>query len=237
VIAFGLLVAYAESGCTLDAIGYPSPDRRVLAKPLKAPDFIYTFVKPTVDSVGSLPLLSTEVLVIGSGSGGGVAASRLAPQHRTLIVEKGVYAPTGEKLRGQLEAFNELYQNGGFIGSESGTMSVLAASVFGGGSAINWSASFKTQHYVREEWAKEKGLSWFLSDGYTQALDHVSHILGTSLTHQVCRRMGVASKHIKHSVANQKLLDGSVKLGFHADAIPVSMTDVSKGMSFKPMYI
>ena len=66
-----------------------------------------------------------------------------------------------------------MYQNGGFIASESGTISILAGSVFGGGTSINWSGSLKTQHYVREEWAKKKGLDWFLTKGYSDALDAV----------------------------------------------------------------
>ena len=66
-----------------------------------------------------------------------------------------------------------MYQNGGFIASESGTISILAGSVFGGGTSINWSGSLKTQHYVREEWATKKGLGWFLTKGYSDALNAV----------------------------------------------------------------
>jgi long-chain-alcohol oxidase len=122
------------------------------------------------------------VLIIGSGAGGGVVASRVAPAYETLVIDKGVYAPTGAKHRGQSEALEEMYQNGGFIASESGTISILAGSVFGGGTAINWSGSLKTQHYVREEWAKKKGLSWFLSKGYSDALDAVSKVQCDGLT-------------------------------------------------------
>jgi long-chain-alcohol oxidase len=175
--AMGLYVIYGCSPIAIDAIGYPSPARRLLSKPLKAPSYTYTFINPPPATSSSLPTVYTDILVIGSGAGGGVVASRLAPSHKLLVIDKGIYAPTGEKSRGEAEGFNDLYQNGGFIGSESGSISVLAASVFGGGTAINWSGSLKTQHYVREEWARKKGLDWFLSDGYTQALDAVSQFL------------------------------------------------------------
>jgi len=156
-------------------VGYPSPDRRLLGRPLTAPSFTYSFITPPspVEASG-LPIINTQVLIIGSGAGGGVAASRLALDYDTLVIDKGIYAPTGEKHRGQSEALEEMYQNGGFIASESGTISILAGSVFGGGTAINWSGSLKTQHYVREEWAKKKGLGWFLSKGYSDALEAVS---------------------------------------------------------------
>lgn len=170
-----MLSLYAGSSLASEAVGYPSPDQRLLYKPLEAPKYRYIFLSPPHPvAPGLLPTLSTEILIIGSGAGGGVAASRLSEKYKTLVLDKGVYAPTGEKSRGQMEAFEELYQNGGFMASESGTISVLAASTFGGGTTINWSASLHTQHFVREEWAKEKGLDWFLSDGYTSSLDTVS---------------------------------------------------------------
>lgn len=141
---------------------------------MTAPKFTYEFIIPPPRAEATeIPTINTQVLIIGSGAGGGVVASRLAQEYETLVVDKGIYAPTGEKHRGQAEAMEELYQNGGFIASESGTMSILAGSVFGGGTAINWSGSLKTQHYVREEWAKKKGLDWFLSKGYSDALDAV----------------------------------------------------------------
>jgi long-chain-alcohol oxidase len=158
----------------IEAIGYPSPDRRLSGRPLTAPKFTYSFITPPTPVQGSdFPIINTQILIIGSGAGGGVVASRLAQDYETLVIDKGVYAPTGKKHRGQSEAFEEMYQNGGFIASESGTISILAGSVFGGGTSINWSGSLKTQHYVREEWAKKKGLSWFLSKGYSDALDAV----------------------------------------------------------------
>jgi long-chain-alcohol oxidase len=175
VTALGFLSLYTSDPTILEAVGYPSPDRRLLARPLTKPAFTYTFIDPPTSSAPDMiPTITTEVLIIGSGSGGGVAASRLAKEYQTLVIDKGVYAPTGERHRGQAEAMEELYQYGGFFASESGSISLLAGSVFGGGTAINWSGSLKTQHYVREEWAKKNGLDWFLSDGYSQALDTVS---------------------------------------------------------------
>ena len=172
--ALGMLSLYLSDPTVLEAVGYPSPDRRLLGRPLTSPDFIYDFITPPPPMKASeFPIINTQVLIIGSGAGGGVAASRLASEYETLVIDKGVYAPTGIKHRGQSEALEEMYQNGGFIASESGTISILAGSVFGGGTAINWSGSLKTQHYVREEWAKKKGLDWFLSKGYSDALDVV----------------------------------------------------------------
>ncbi len=117
---------------------------------MKAPSYIYTFLEPTTE------VIHTEILIIGSGAGGGVVASVLSrggdvdalaktdqglpsdggshsddkkptkKGFKCLIVEKGIYAPTGEKSRSQAEGFKELYQSGGVMVSESGSISVLA---------------------------------------------------------------------------------------------------------------
>jgi hypothetical protein len=52
-------------------------------------------------------------------------------------------------------------------------VSPRSGSVFGGGTTINWSGSLKTQHYVREQWAKQYGLEHFLSDDFAQSLEAV----------------------------------------------------------------
>jgi hypothetical protein len=39
---------------------------------------------------------------------------------------------------------------------------------------------------------------------------------------KVCERIGVSHEHIKQNKSNAKLLEGSRKLGYHADPIPVS---------------
>jgi long-chain-alcohol oxidase len=143
----------------IEAIGYPSPDRRLLGRPLTAPKFTYSFITPPTPVQGSdFPIINTQILIIGSGAGGGVVASRLAQDYETLVIDKGVYAPTGKKHRGQSEAFEEMYQNGGFIASESGTISILAGSVFGGGTSINWSGSFETAALCAGRVGQEEGL-------------------------------------------------------------------------------
>ncbi|WRT66875.1 uncharacterized protein IL334_003838 [Kwoniella shivajii] len=206
--ALGLFCIYGYNNVLTDAVGYPSPNRRLLSKPLTQPSYTYTFISPPAATPPSkIPIIQTEILIIGSGAGGGVVASRLAKSYKTLVVEKGVYAPTGERSRSQQEGFSELYQNGGLMASESGSTCFLAGSVFGGGTTVNWSGSLKTQHYVREEWAK-KGLDWFLTDGYSDALD------------EICERMGVSSDHIKQNKSNSKLIAGCKKLGYHVDPIP-----------------
>lgn len=59
-------------------------------------------------------------------------------------------------------------------------MSILAGSTLGGGTRVNWQASFKTPDHVRREWAEEHGLSAITSERYTAALDAVCTRLGVT---------------------------------------------------------
>lgn len=79
-----------------------------------------------------------------------------------LVIEKGAYHHEDAFTTNEVKSFENLYENGGFTPSIDGNINILAGSVFGGGTTVNWSASLKLQHFVREEWAKQ-GLSHFLS--------------------------------------------------------------------------
>lgn len=93
----------------------------------------------------------------------GVIASQLAQAGKSvLVIEKGAYHHEEEFIFEESAGFANLYENGGFAPSYEGGISILAGSVFGGGTTVNWSASLKLQHFVREEWAKQ-GLSHFMS--------------------------------------------------------------------------
>lgn len=90
-------------------------------------------------------------------------ASKLAESGKSvLVIEKGVYHHEDDFITNETVGFENLYENGGFTPSFEGSINVLAGSVFGGGTTVNWCASLKLQHFVREEWAKQ-GLTHFLS--------------------------------------------------------------------------
>ncbi|KAI8068187.1 uncharacterized protein B0P05DRAFT_552208 [Gilbertella persicaria] len=149
-----------------------------------------------------------DVIVIGSGAGGGVVASQLAKAGKSvLVIEKGAYHHENDFIVDEAKAFENLYEHGGFTPSFEGTISSLAGSVFGGGTTVNWSASLKLQHFVREEWAKQ-GLTYFLSPKFTEDLDRVFD------------RIGASTAGIQHNGPNQILVDGCKVLGYPVADIP-----------------
>jgi len=53
----------------------------------------------------------------------------------------------------EVEAFQQVYERGGLCATKDANIVVLAGSCVGGGTTVNWSASFRTPDYVRREWA------------------------------------------------------------------------------------
>jgi choline dehydrogenase-like flavoprotein len=152
--------------------------------------------------------IETDVLVIGSGCGGGVCAKNLAESgHRVLVVEKGHGWTPDHFPMEPINGLNHLFMNGAFMCSDDTSVNIAAGQTWGGGGTINWSASLQTQGYVRREWA-ERGLPFFTSAEFQTSLD------------RVCDRMGVSTEFINHNRPNQILLEGARKLGYSHKDVP-----------------
>lgn len=154
--------------------------------------------------------LETDVVIVGSGCGAGVCAANLAAVgQRVLVVDKGYHFPNTAFPMAAAAAHTHLFEDGGLVSSDDGSVTVVAGSCWGGGGTVNWSASLQPQGLVRKEWAEERGLSFFQSQGFQDCLD------------RVCEKMGVANV-TEHNHANRVLAEGARKLGLHVKEVPQS---------------
>jgi long-chain-alcohol oxidase len=115
-------------------------------------------------------------VIVGSGCGGGIMAEQLVNAgYNVLVLEKGGYYQPSEftKWR-ECEAMSKLYEKGGLCASDDGSIVILAGSTIGGGSTVNWTASFKTPEHVLSDWKENYHLPWFNKDGeFQQSLQYV----------------------------------------------------------------
>ena len=111
------------------------------------------------------------------------------PQHPYLPHPTRPPTPTTQEG----EAFPAMYERGGLLASEDAGVSVLAGATLGGGTRVNWSASFATPPHVRREWAERFGLPAFASPRYDAALAAVGARLGvrTGFRHRCVWGWGV----------------------------------------------
>ena len=59
-------------------------------------------------------------------------------------------------------------------------INILAGATLGGGTRVNWSASFRTPDHVRREWAQKYDLPVFEGARFDAALDAVCKRIGVS---------------------------------------------------------
>ncbi|KAH9331226.1 hypothetical protein KI387_003334, partial [Taxus chinensis] len=144
-----------------------------------------------------------DVVVVGSGSGGGVVAGVLAKAgHRVIVVEKGKYfARKGLSLL-EGPSLDQMYEGGGLLATDDLGMVLLAGSTVGGGSCINWSASLRTPPHVIAEWTQQLKLTHFSSPRYSEAMD------------AVCKQMGVQEGVGSEGFMNKILRKGCEELNY-----------------------
>ena len=186
------------------AIGFPGVPKQQHVTPGEG--YPFRFEQFSADT--TLAEMETDVLIIGSGCGGAVAAAKISKAgHRVLVVDKGYYHKPEQFPMSEKDSSIHMFEKAQFVPSDDGSISVAAGSSWGGGGTVNWSASLQTQGYVRKEWA-DRGLKFFESAKFQGCLDHV------------CRRMGVSADHVVHNHGNKILLEGARRLGYRASAVP-----------------
>jgi choline dehydrogenase-like flavoprotein len=184
---------------TWAAIGYPGP----LSAPPDVPRPITTleFAQDTT--------LSCDVVIVGSGAGGGVVAGELAEAgFDVVVVEKGNYFAERDFTQREATMIGELYESGGAYSTKNGSVSIFAGSCLGGGTTINWSGALRTPDYVLEEWSKNHANPHFTTPDYQRSFDAVE-----AATH-------VDTLESAHNIQNQALERGARALGYHTSTIP-----------------
>lgn len=162
-----------------------------------------------VDSKNNILKIKCDAVVVGSGSGGGVAASVLSNAgYKVIVLEKGNYFVPKDYSSLEGPSMNQQYECGGMLVSADSRILVLAGSTVGGGSAINWSACLKTPQEVIKEWSEKHKLSMFSSLEYLSAME------------TVCERIGVNQNCTQEGFQNQVLRKGCQNLGLKVDYVP-----------------
>jgi choline dehydrogenase-like flavoprotein len=185
-----------------DAIGYPGP-RAAPPSPDEAPKTI-----PITRPAGGDLALTADVVVVGSGSGGGVIAGKLAAAGKDVVVlEAGGYYNEADFNQLELWAYQNLYRAGGLAQTAEGQVALMTGANLGGGSTVNWTNCLRTYDWVRAEWETEHGLEGLAGPEYDRHLDAVS------------ARIGVTDQCSDANGPNQRVLDAARKLGIDGRTI------------------
>jgi choline dehydrogenase-like flavoprotein len=191
-----------------DAVGYDGPLGTLPDAPRKP--------LTTVGLDGRDVELDCDVVIVGSGAGGGATAGVLAAAGLdVIVVESGDYYDDQDFDGSELGAITRYYMAAP-TATHDQSVGLLAGACLGGGTVVNYTTSFRTPDDVRSEWASH-GVPAFTSDDYTASLD------------AVCERLGVNQEYNDPSTREQKLRDGCLALGWHVDAMPRGVRKCAQG--------
>jgi choline dehydrogenase-like flavoprotein len=154
--------------------------------------------------------LEADVVIVGSGAGGGTAAEFLSGAGlKVLMLEEGaLYTATHFKDMDEARAFGQLYQEGGGRASADGAVSILQGRAVGGTTTVNWTTSIRTPDATLKHWAEVYGLK----DSSPEAM--------APWYQKAEERLGIAPWAAEPNANNGVLKRGCQALGWHWKAIP-----------------
>lgn len=193
-----LFLCYASldqdgSNPTWSAIGYTGKN----SLPAN-PDSFDSLKRPQIEQ----GRLGCDFLVIGSGAGGSVAASKLAARgFDVLVVEKGI-SPARSKLGdNEIIGNRHLFDKTGSLTSRDLGVIILAGSTLGGGTTINWMTCLRTPIDVKQQWADQFGVAAAISPEFERC------------TQEVLDRLNVNTNESIENQQNQLLRKGCEQIG------------------------
>ncbi|GAU43435.1 hypothetical protein TSUD_334980 [Trifolium subterraneum] len=108
----------------------------------------------TEDEEKNVYKIKCDVVIVGSGSGGGVAAAILANSgHKVIVLEKGEYFVSQDYSSLEGVSLNQLYESGGILPTHDGKMMILAGSTLGGGviAATSWRSMITKKLHIESK--------------------------------------------------------------------------------------
>lgn len=161
------------------------------------------------NNVEAQRILNADVLIIGSGAGGGTAAEIFANAGlNVLILEEGPLRSSNDFRMDEREAYRDLYQEGAGRMSKDGALSILQGRCVGGTTVINWTSSFRTPDATLKYWHDEFGVQNASSEDMAPWFERME------------KRLNVRPWQGEPNPNNAVLGRGATKLGIDWHVIP-----------------
>ncbi|MFN7996816.1 MAG: GMC family oxidoreductase [Bryobacteraceae bacterium] len=155
---------------------------------------------------------SYDIVIVGSGAGGGTVAQELSPLcrqgARIAVLEKGPKLRNDEFTGRELEMASALYEDGGGFLTADGTMTLAFGRVYGGSTAVYTGTSMLPPERIIQHW----------------------NVPGLAHDDLVCRARKFMAQNNVHLIEdefinqnNRLFVDGCRKLGYDVQQFPVNI--------------
>lgn len=153
--------------------------------------------------------LSADVVIVGSGAGGGYAAEVLATSGlRVVLVEAGGYHTAETFSQNESKAYPMLYQEAGAQRTKDKGVIVFQGRSVGGSTTVNWTTSFRTPDNTLAYWQDVHGVSGASAEQMAPHFEAVEKRLNIALW-----------EDFEPNPNNAALKRGCEALGFHTGII------------------
>lgn len=182
------------------AMGYPGPDG--------PPPDVPKPISPV--PVTSDTQMTCDVVVVGTGAGGGTVAGVLASAGLDVVIlEAGDYRNESDFTHLEADAYRDMYLDKTLSTTADGGILILSGATLGGGTVINYTTSFSTPQSVREEWDQVGGFKdVFTGEDYARSIAAVE------------QRLNVNQEHGWPSTRATLMEKGLRDLGWHVGEMP-----------------
>ena len=154
--------------------------------------------------------LEADVVIIGTGAGGGTAAEILTQAGLNVIMlEEGPLKTSADfKDMDEARAYRDLYQEGAGRASSDGAIAIFQGRAVGGTTVVNWTSSFRTPAPTLKHWAEVLEVKGHSPEDMAPWFARME------------QRLGVAPWAQDPNPNNMVLKDSAKKLGWEWHVIP-----------------
>ncbi|MCE3602876.1 GMC family oxidoreductase [Massilia sp. P8910] len=152
--------------------------------------------------------IEADVVIIGSGAGGGVSAEILALAGlKVIIVEEGALKSSKDFKMREADAYPALYQESAARKTRDKAINILQGRTVGGSTTVNWTSSFRTPAPTLAYWQKNFGLASYSTEALAPWFDMME------------ARLSVGDWQAPPNENNDLLKRGTARLGISSGAI------------------
>lgn len=156
--------------------------------------------------------LEADVVIVGSGAGGGISAEILARSGLSVIVvEEGPLKSSRDFKMREADAYPDLYQESAARKTADKAINILQGRAVGGSTTVNWTSSFRTpestlawwrRHYALPQATPDELAPWFaMAERRTGVVDW---LVDPNQNNDVLRRgaasLGIATAAVRRNV-------------------------------------
>jgi choline dehydrogenase-like flavoprotein len=152
--------------------------------------------------------LEADVMIIGSGAGGGISAEELSKAGlNVIIVEMGSLKSSTDFTMEEKTAYPNLYQESAARRTKDKAISVFQGRTVGGSTTVNWTTSIRTPEQTQKYWREHFGVKL---DGDDTLLPHFE---------KAEKRLNITQWLVPPNANNAALQEGCEKLGWKSTII------------------